>query len=111
MLSLFFFFNDTATTEIYTLSLHDALPICSVRHARHTATRKGPAGTMNAMDSPVAQTESPYEIIRRLEGLIDRKSTRLNSSHGYISYAVFCLKKKKQHNNDITHKLKLHTIT
>src|SRR6266849_10164063 len=70
----FFFFNDTATTEIYTLSLHDALPIsgrsrASARHwswwpLRHSAR--------------------------------DRKSTRLNSSHEWISYAVFCLKKKKK---------------
>src|SRR6266436_7366196 len=70
----FFFFNDTATTEIYTLSLHDALPISP--HAG-----KGYAG------------DAPISSLPRLRG--DRKSTRLNSSHGYISYAVFCLKKKK----------------
>src|SRR5215204_7080256 len=69
----FFFFNDTATTEIYTLSLHDALPISSVP-PRHGRTR--------ARDRD-----------RRHGG--DRKSTRLNSSHTVISYAVFCLKKKK----------------
>src|SRR5208282_6654365 len=68
----FFFFNDTATTEIYTLSLHDALPISS------------PAGCC----CPWPESESP------LRG--DRKSTRLNSSHGSSSYAVFCLKKKKK---------------
>src|SRR6476660_10116604 len=73
--SFFFFFNDTATTEIYTLSLHDALPIYGAgwefqafRHRR---------------------TFGPYAI--------DRKSTRLNSSHQIISYAVFCLKKKKNY--------------
>src|SRR6266436_2484958 len=71
---LFFFFNDTATTEIYTLSLHDALPISPLRSASARHDRI-PCG---------------LSAWRR-----DRKSTRLNSSHGYISYAVFCLKKKK----------------
>src|SRR2546429_2647229 len=74
LLYFFFFFNDTATTEIYTLSLHDALPIC-------TASRR--------VGWPWPGTAPP-----RNHG--DRKSTRLNSSHGYISYAVFCLKKKKK---------------
>src|SRR6266704_4728352 len=73
----FFFFNDTATTEIYTLSLHDALPIS--RPAAHLR----PAGCWTAC---------------RLRPR-DRKSTRLNSSHVSISYAVFCLKKKKTPNN------------
>src|SRR3989442_13191644 len=73
---LFFFFNDTATTEIYTLSLHDALPIC---HAR---------------DAPVADAAG-FGTRRAHMGWQDRKSTRLNSSHVRISYAVFCLKKKK----------------
>src|SRR5690242_21126313 len=88
-----FFFNDTATTEIYTLSLHDALPICAggddlcaVRAKRRAQDRIAMAGQ-------------------------DRKSTRLNSSHMSISYAVFCLKKKKKKNsnktsiNRITHAL------
>src|SRR6185503_20892777 len=74
--SLFFFFNDTATTEIYTLSLHDALPISCV--TRFSWSVSGCA--------PSAFATAPA----------DRKSTRLNSSHGYISYAVFCLKKKKK---------------
>src|SRR2546429_5616226 len=80
----FFFFNDTATTEIYTLSLHDALPILgSDRHAGAHARRSlGSAGIGFERD------DRPHPA--------DRKSTRLNSSHGYISYAVFCLKKKKQ---------------
>src|SRR2546422_7674162 len=86
----FFFFNDTATTEIYTLSLHDALPI-----SRHDAKRD---------DSPrpssgpgLAALGRPGESVRRGRApRPDRKSTRLNSSHGYISYAVFCLKKKKK---------------
>src|SRR5687768_18596252 len=77
-LLFFFFFNDTATTEIYTLSLHDALPI--------SAPVQVNGGTL-----------SPGEGNRVIlsTGSLDRKSTRLNSSHGYISYAVFCLKKKK----------------
>src|SRR6202021_4294680 len=68
----FFFFNDTATTEIYTLSLHDALPICP-----RWGSRCGSRGP------PCCRSGSQ-----------DRKSTRLNSSHANISYAVFCLKKK-----------------
>src|SRR5258707_4475561 len=74
----FFFFNDTATTEIYTLSLHDALPISS------TLARKSPS-----RPSPGARLCCSTSIS------IDRKSTRLNSSHANISYAVFCLKKKE----------------
>src|SRR2546422_11308789 len=77
---LFFFFNDTATTEIYTLSLHDALPI-SVSGLQSPRPRP--------LDPVRAPLRSPPSRHR------DRKSTRLNSSHGYISYAVFCLKKKK----------------
>src|SRR5260221_11909908 len=78
---LLFFFNDTATTEIYTLSLHDALPIL----------QSEPQHQRSPHDSrPSSHRRTPR---RRLEG--DRKSTRLNSSHTVISYAVFCLKKKK----------------
>src|SRR5437867_6332948 len=78
--STFFFFTDTATTEIYTLSLHDALPIsCVVSFAASAAAASRFASPM------VASSFST----------IDRKSTRLNSSHRTISYAVFCLKKKK----------------
>src|SRR2546422_9969804 len=79
----FFFFNDTATTEIYTLSLHDALPI-SPRSVTFTTRR---------LRRPKPGRVLPAGLIATSE---DRKSTRLNSSHGYISYAVFCLKKKKQ---------------
>src|SRR2546429_2625568 len=79
-LAFFFFFNDTATTEIYTLSLHDALPISVIANAQ----RRRIGGL------PI----SWYSVVGARE-LQDRKSTRLNSSHGYISYAVFCLKKKK----------------
>src|SRR3712207_9326402 len=90
----FCFFNDTATTEIYTLSLHDALPISKLV-AGETAVRV----TENAMqilggngftrEYPVERIAPDAEIYT-----IDRKSTRLNSSHANISYAVFCLKKK-----------------
>src|SRR6266540_3779793 len=76
--SFFFFFNDTATTEIYTLSLHDALPI----RPKWTGGR-----TRSARPFPTPR----FSTCART----DRKSTRLNSSHITISYAVFCLKKKK----------------
>src|SRR5687768_18226378 len=79
----FFFFNDTATTEIYTLSLHDALPICLLRLVQCEPLRRVSG------DQPRLRPVRPVL-------LGDRKSTRLNSSHGYISYAVFCLKKKKK---------------
>src|SRR5690349_22675571 len=92
-LMFFFFFNDTATTEIYTLSLHDALPIS----ANHNILPPGytiPLGYEWAL---------PFRYLRIREMLTgaagwcrDRKSTRLNSSHVEISYAVFCLKKKKK---------------
>src|SRR5438132_8426149 len=74
-----FFFHDPATTEIYTLSLHDALPISS------TASRHAAAGLSETGSAPHALAEAAAP---------DRKSTRLNSSHTVISYAVFCLKKK-----------------
>src|SRR5437868_14003867 len=76
--SLLFFFNDTATTEIYTLSLHDALPISRgvERLRRQLHARAVPRPRRSSLPR-------------------DRKSTRLNSSHVSISYAVFCLKKKK----------------
>src|SRR5258708_8069060 len=83
----FFFFNDTATTEIYTLSLHDALPIC-------LADQFLP-GTF---DPPAFALRLSHKDVSLAVGLgrEDRKSTRLNSSHQIISYAVFCLKKKKR---------------
>src|SRR2546427_1865496 len=90
--SSFFFFNDTATTEIYTLSLHDALPICPTRPERQDkvpSSRQG-CGAATARRR-VSRRHAPAEHPRR-----DRKSTRLNSSHSQISYAVFCLKKKKK---------------
>src|SRR2546429_9357083 len=81
----FFFFNDTATTEIYTLSLHDALPI----FLGPELGDMGPIELLKRLVESEAIAEMPFVIYG------DRKSTRLNSSHGYISYAVFCLKKKK----------------
>src|SRR2546429_6969007 len=99
---MFFFFNDTATTEIYTLSLHDALPISHQGLSRlfyddGKSTRVLPSG------ASVSTNTFDYLGVLPLLGRTiseqdgrpeDRKSTRLNSSHGYISYAVFCLKKK-----------------
>src|SRR2546430_17682078 len=90
---LFFFFNDTATTEIYTLSLHDALPISQACKGVVPLERKALHGgaqlTQQFLESCLL-TAQPLETLR------DRKSTRLNSSHSQISYAVFCLKKKKK---------------
>src|SRR3712207_8371247 len=107
--SFFFFFNDTATTEIYTLSLHDALPISL---PARIVGRPAPAGRNRARGRAQAAlcprrrdrlrarriVKSPSACAARR----DRKSTRLNSSHANISYAVFCLKKKKQkHKTDL----------
>src|SRR2546426_9363126 len=103
-LSLFFFFNDTATTEIYTLSLHDALPISSPRPpCRDTrggwcrATWRGsPCSPSRGGCTPTRGTTRRRWRSPRASSESDRKSTRLNSSHLVISYAVFCLKKKKK---------------
>src|SRR2546430_4201044 len=87
-LFFFFFFNDTATTEIYTLSLHDALPIW--------AGQRPGAGDGGSLDPHRGAGARPaVRRHRSPEHRLDRKSTRLNSSHSQISYAVFCLKKKK----------------
>src|SRR2546427_4495276 len=88
----FFFFNDTATTEIYTLSLHDALPIS---HRRRCTRIAGPSSR--------GRMPVPPALSRQWSGNTDRKSTRLNSSHSQISYAVFCLKKKTQTIHDSYH--------
>src|SRR2546422_7713382 len=88
----FFFFNDTATTEIYTLSLHDALPIW----VSNTCLAVNPC-------EPNCGKEPNRWCLWQ-----DRKSTRLNSSHGYISYAVFCLKKKKNKEAKDSPKRRLH---
>src|SRR2546430_7506680 len=88
-----FFFNDTATTEIYTLSLHDALPIFLLNRGSDLADNC-------ILESRCLESRLPIfhgflHIGAPLLGDLDRKSTRLNSSHSQISYAVFCLKKKK----------------
>src|SRR5437764_10926430 len=88
MLFFFFFFNDPATTEIYTLSLHDALPISNVADAMN-----GAVGDVAGERAIVTET---FVVAPGLNDERDRKSTRLNSSHRCISYAVFCLKKKKK---------------
>src|SRR5438045_7506527 len=96
MFYIFFFFSDPSTTEIYTLSLHDALPIS------HQSAR---FGARAGLERGRSEAGTRYSSARRAlllhasRGLRDRKSTRLNSSHLGISYAVFCLKKKKKHKN------------
>src|SRR3712207_8760562 len=105
------FFNDTATTEIYTLSLHDALPI-SRAHPQPRRPSASSVGTLllypggatspyrgSAPISPPARCRLGCSTSRRSLRLRDRKSTRLNSSHANISYAVFCLKKKTNSNH------------
>src|SRR3712207_7079200 len=108
---MFFFFNDTATTEIYTLSLHDALPILLglgrvglepvpellVADPLHEALDLGVAelGLGLALELRVADLHRD-DRRQALADVLDRKSTRLNSSHANISYAVFCLKKKNK---------------
>src|SRR5687768_18282880 len=85
----FFFFTDTATTEIYTLSLHDALPISDQVAEDPDAAEEHD----HPQGERLIDGRKDFRGFRQV-GRIDRKSTRLNSSHGYISYAVFCLKKK-----------------
>src|SRR3989440_265264 len=106
-LSFFFFFNDTATTEIYTLSLHDALPILHQqrgqhRHGQHHRdSGEGDRATGSShrghhRGGHVAPGGALFaEAVDHDQRKVDRKSTRLNSSHDQISYAVFCLKKKR----------------
>src|SRR2546430_8101799 len=94
---LFFFFNDTATTEIYTLSLHDALPISHRGRPRRPGRPAVPA--RHPPRHPRDERGGPPEP--------DRKSTRLNSSHSQISYAVFCLKKKNNQHVASEHR---HTV-
>src|SRR5256885_5472974 len=90
----FFFFNDTATTEIYTLSLHDALPISRETLALTIVSRC--TSTLREARSPIVGWGAGGALCAEAPGVLarDRKSTRLNSSHLVISYAVFCLKKK-----------------
>src|SRR3712207_9301798 len=92
-----FFFNDTATTEIYTLSLHDALPISRMDDGEEFEFGAGEAFYIPPGHDGWTVGSEPAVIldITGMENYADRKSTRLNSSHANISYAVFCLKKKK----------------
>src|SRR2546430_12462460 len=105
--SSFFFFNDTATTEIYTLSLHDALPISYRQHGGITTycALLHEACPFRLKSNLEISTQTLFAVMFFSVWLnTDRKSTRLNSSHSQISYAVFCLKKKKHisHNNHLT---------
>src|SRR3712207_6863571 len=104
MCSCVFFFNDTATTEIYTLSLHDALPISSSDDLRPLIKSTGMyAVRWSSFRRRQSSSPPTFGITTSLitmsgsneRARSDRKSTRLNSSHANISYAVFCLKKKK----------------
>src|SRR5439155_27165670 len=107
LFSHYFFFNDTATTALYTLSLHDALPIWSRRRTRecrcprrlerrHRRGRDGVARRRSRRRRASSCRCGWLQPRRSWSGDKDRKSTRLNSSHVAISYAVFCLKKKKK---------------
>src|SRR2546426_5266985 len=105
----FFFFNDTATTEIYTLSLHDALPISSAVPASRDAVPRSPDDPSASACAASSGSDSSYPNDNRIQ---DRKSTRLNSSHLVISYAVFCLKKKKKKKTESNEqKNTIHKIT
>src|SRR5687768_17929757 len=108
-MSSFFIFSDPSTTEIYTLSLHDALPIFdeiaqletgNVFHGQHFFRAQLGIDFRNDHIGLIL-VQIPKEL--QIPALLDRKSTRLNSSHGYISYAVFCLKKKKRPNQLTSH--------
>src|SRR3712207_7150206 len=103
---LIFFFNDTATTEIYTLSLHDALPICrravlgepmpkDERFADDVLEALRDAKIFGVRAGDEHRYTGVWGVVVEGRFFVDRKSTRLNSSHANISYAVFCLKKKK----------------
>src|SRR5256885_5716947 len=96
---IFFFFNDTATTEIYTLSLHDALPICGLAHeVQRRIPVEVPVHGRRLGVGRALRKQLEAEPVAGVVRVEDRKSTRLNSSHLVISYAVFCLKKKKHSN-------------
>src|SRR3712207_8225478 len=102
-----FFFNDTATTEIYTLSLHDALPISHAFRPQRLLQRRAAAPLRRPREAAHDRRENAHPAA---SGQGDRKSTRLNSSHANISYAVFCLKKKKKKTSDITTAYQLYIV-
>src|SRR2546430_7279604 len=95
----FFFFNDTATTEIYTLSLHDALPIWRAAPVASPTSSRPLRNRVRHGPRPRSPRTGSWSCARVV---VDRKSTRLNSSHSQISYAVFCLKKKKYNQHSST---------
>src|SRR3712207_8104477 len=108
---LLFFFNDTATTEIYTLSLHDALPISLTNSGRPRERGTGDVDPAIRRRFRTGRTPAIASFANH-PAPTDRKSTRLNSSHANISYAVFCLKKKKipnQHHTTLCSRQFLHT--
>src|SRR5260221_10258247 len=105
--SFFFFFNDTATTEIYTLSLHDALPIYKSKVDGKSDGRLAATPSRHRCQAGEPGQDEEHGTARCPSDDGDRKSTRLNSSHTVISYAVFCLKKKKITNGKYL--LKSHT--
>src|SRR3712207_7388478 len=92
---IIFFFNDPATTEIYTLSLHDALPISAASRRSAPSSPAPPARRDDRSGTARRGRRDRRSARRRATRPLDRKSTRLNSSHANISYAVFCLKKKQ----------------
>src|SRR2546430_13182597 len=107
LMMFFFFFNDTATTEIYTLSLHDALPISGMGTETWVISSSSRSAVVK-----VSRRNSSMGMLLSPDG--DRKSTRLNSSHSQISYAVFCLKKKKtnlEYNIVTTHHYVVYYLT
>src|SRR5690242_20758005 len=97
--SSYFFFNNTSTTELYTLSLHDALPIS--RRLRRRIGHRIHGSRFRPLQSGEAVERRDHSGAR-FGHRSDRKSTRLNSSHMSISYAVFCLKKKIKHDRHVT---------
>src|SRR2546426_9095124 len=100
---IFFFFNDTATTEIYTLSLHDALPISKDPwFASRRPESEEVVRCLSASGAPARRKSGSPATLPA-----DRKSTRLNSSHLVISYAVFCLKKKKNITRTVHHEMRV----
>src|SRR3712207_7561172 len=109
LMCFFFFFNDTATTEIYTLSLHDALPIFrqvaeqdEARAPRERQHRQVVRPHPQRDARHHARRQAAFQGGQQRRTRLDRKSTRLNSSHANISYAVFCLKKKKNTSTTIS---------
>src|SRR5438876_8997070 len=106
-----FFFTSPATTTIYTLSLHDALPISTPINHRESLSPR--IKSLNYLSHILAKVEGiaagvDEVIMLDISGYVDRKSTRLNSSHPSISYAVFCLKKKKKKTRTTQHRTNSH---